>query len=77
MAHYFFKKRKDWERSDRLYKIICVNCVRDDSSARMLFYVNWQPSSQYYKTIFAVIELPQNYGKILMHYFRHLMGLYL
>ena len=26
---------------------------------------------QYYKTIFAIIELPSNYSKILMHYFSH------
>ena len=26
-----------------------------------------KPRDQYYKTIFAVIELPQNYIKILMH----------
>ena len=26
---------------------------------------------QYCKTIFAIIELPYNYGNILMHYFRH------
>ena len=27
-----------------------------------------EEEDQYYKTIFAVIELPKNYGKILMHF---------